>query len=361
MLLVVVAGLGARLLAATRGHNYDVDSDQIISDIVNHGGNVYAATTRYNYGPVWFNILHALSLLARHNAVVLRYFIAGFLALVDVGIFFVLRRRFGNLVAALFFLNPVSILITGYHSQFDNLAVLLGLLAMLLVGDEFDRPLGRRKYFGLIVLGISLTTKHLLFVFPFWLAIKQKGFFQKLAMVLTPLAVFALSFVPYWHEGKQGIIRNVFSYRSFTNDFFYNLFVPQVVQFILSDQTVWFLMLGTFAFICRQKRAVESLLFYTCVLVVASPAVANQYLAIPVPFIAVQLFNPFTILFTFFATLHLLVNVDGLHLVSLSLTGYADIAICFLCFGLVWSLWRQNLIALLQRIVLEVKNQFDLK
>jgi len=47
---------------------------------------------------------------------------AGFLSLVDLGIFFVLWKKFGRPAAALFFLNPISVIITGYQSQFDNLA-----------------------------------------------------------------------------------------------------------------------------------------------------------------------------------------------------------------------------------------------
>jgi hypothetical protein len=361
---VLVAGVAARLLVATCGHDYDMDSWQLVANIADRGDNVYASTDRYNFAPGWFHVLHALNLLAGHNPTAFRYLVAGFLSLGDVGIFFILWRRFGKAAGGWFFLNPISVIITGYQCNFDNLAILLGLLAVLLMGDEFDRPVSRRKLLGLFVLGLSLVIKHVFFAFPFWLAVKQKGMLQKLVVILIPVFIFALSFVPYWHAGSQGIIQNVFRYRSFTTEFFYRMFVPMFVQFMFNSQTVWFFLLVTFAFIYRQKNTIEFLLLYTCVLVAASPANINEYLAVPVPFVATHL-NPFTILYTAAATLHLLVDVNGLHLTGLSQTICIDIAIYLLCLGLVWISWRQNIMALFKRLlewcISETKNQLGLK
>lgn len=367
LLAVLVIGLGARLLVATRGHNFDMVSYLIVADITHHGGNVYVETDRYNYGPVWFQILRSLYLLAGHHIMGFRYLIAFFLSLVDVGIFFILRRKFGNIIACLFFLNPVSIIITGFHSQFDNLAILLGLVAVLLIGDEFEKPIRGKKLFGLLVLGLSLMTKHLLFAFPFWLAVKQKGLSEKLKMILVPTLVFAFGFVPYWFEGRQGIIQNVFLYRSKINEYFYSMFVPMSMQQMFNSQMLWLFLLGIFAFIYRRKNSIESLLLYTCLLVMATPALVNQYLAIPVPFVATHL-NPFTILFTIIGTLHLLFDPDGLHIPFFTSTirdvisSYTfSYAVLALCFALVWVTWRQNIITLFKRCVFELENRFGHK
>jgi hypothetical protein len=361
---LVIVGIALRLLAATCGHDYDMDSWQIMADIADRGDNVYASTERYNFAPGWFHILHVLNVLAGHNPHIFRYLVAGFLGLGDTGIFFILWRQFGRLAASWFFLNPISIIVSGYQCNFDNLAILLGLLAVLVMGDEFDRPINRRKFFGLFVLGLSLVIKHVFFAFPFWLAVKQKGLLQKLVVILVPIFIFALSFVPYWSAGSQGIILNVFLYRSYTTEFFYRMFLPQFVQYMFSSQTVWFLLLVIFAFIYRQKNTIEYLLLYTCVLVAASPANINEYLAIPVPFVATHL-NPFTILYTAFGTFHLLVDVNGLHLTGLSRTIWIDIAIYLLCLGLVWVTWRRNILAWLKRLlewfILELNHQLGLK
>lgn len=361
---VVIAGVAARLLVATCGHNYDLDSWQLVAGMADRGENVYAGTERYNFAPGWFLILHGLNLLSGHNPAVFRYAVAGFLSLADAGIFFFLWRRFGRLAGCWFLLNPISIIITGYQCNFDNVAIGLGLLAMGLMGDEFDRPVNRRKLLGLFVLGLSLVIKHVFFAFPFWLAVKQKGGLQKLVVILIPVLIFALSFVPYWHAGSQGIIQNVFRYRSFTNEFFYRLFLPQLVQYMFGSPAIWFFLLVIFAFICRHKNAVEFLLFYTGVLVAASPANINEYLAIPGAFVATHL-NAFNILYTAVGTLHLLVDPNGFHWTGLSRTNFIDLAICLLCLGLVWATWHQRIAAWLKGLlewgVGEVKNQLGLK
>jgi hypothetical protein len=361
---VVIAGVAARLLVATCGHNYDMDSWQLVAGIADRGENVYAATERYNFAPGWFHILHGLNLLSGRNPVVFRYVVAGFLSLADIGIFFFLWRRFGRLAGGWFLLNPISIIISGYQCNFDNVAIWLGLLAAGLMGDDFDRRLDRRKLLGLTVLGLSLVVKHVFFAFPFWLAVKQKGLLQKLVVILVPVLIFAVSFVPYWHTGSEGIMQNVFRYRSFTNEFFYRLFLPQLVQFMFGGLAIWFFLLILFAFICRRKNTVEFLLFYTGVLVAGSPANINEYLAIPGAFVATHL-NVFTILYTAVGTLHLLVDPNGFHWTALSRTIFIDLAVCLLCLGVVWATWPQTLAArlkaLLEWCVGEVKNQLGLK
>jgi uncharacterized protein Usg len=354
---VLILGLAARFFLVTFGHNYDLDSYTIVAEIVDRGGNVYAATPRYNYAPIWFNILHGLNQLASHDQNIFHYLVTGFLSLADVGIFYFLWRAFGKMAACFFFLNPISIIITGYHCQFDNLAILLGLLGVRVMGEDFDRPMNKRKLTGLLILGLSLTAKHLLFAFPFWLAIKQKGFWQKCIIVVVPTACFLFSFIPYWHEGKSGIIHNVFLYQSIPSEYFYKYFVPMGIQFTSSSQAIWYLMLGLFAFIYRKKNAVESLLFYTAVLVAASPAMANQYLAIPVSFVSTYV-NPFTLLYTIAGTWHLAIDVNGPHFLKDLHGRFDDIAILMLSFALIWITWRQNLVGLYKKCREEIKIQF---
>jgi hypothetical protein len=353
--LVLIAGLTARFAVGTFGHNFDFDSYRIVTGLMAQGKNVYANTERYNYGPVWFNLLHLLDALAGHDPRIFRWLLTGVLSAADVGIFFVLLRQFGRVAATAFFLNPVSIIITGYHNQFDNLAILLGLWAVLLFGGEFEKPPARRQFLALILLGFSLMTKHLLFAFPFWLALKQKGLGHKCVVVLVPLAVFALGFVPYWPGGGQGIRDNVFHYHSKEADFFYNFFVPGGFQMMFGPSVMWLFMLGLFAFICRKKSALESLLIYTVVLVATSPATTNQYFAIPVAFTAVFI-NFFTVCYTLAATYHLCVDFNGLHLGKFPVS-YADIGIYILCLALIWTLWRQPILSFIQKCREEIKNQ----
>lgn len=361
--LVLVVGLAARLLVATLGQDYDMESWQIMANLADHGDNVYAGTDRYNFAPGWFQILHALNLLSGHNPTVFRYAVSGFLSLGDAGIFFILWRRFGKLAACWFFLNPVSVIISGYQCNFDNLAIFLGLLAVWQMGDEFDQPVNRRKLLGLFILGLSLVVKHVFFAFPFWLAVRQKGMLQKLVVILVPIFIFLLSFVPYWHTGSQGIIRNVFLYRSMPLNYFYLMFVPASVQNAFDSLTVWLILLALFAFIYRQRSAVESMLFYTGLLVATLPAMVNEYLAIPGAFVATHL-NLFTVLYTVLATLRLLVDANGLHLGGADPTtsfNFSCYALFTLGLALVWVTWRKNILRLIEWCAFEVANQLGLK
>jgi hypothetical protein len=55
LILVVSLGFGLRIGLAHFGHNFDFDSFQIVAGLVQDHENVYASTTRYNYGPIWLN------------------------------------------------------------------------------------------------------------------------------------------------------------------------------------------------------------------------------------------------------------------------------------------------------------------
>jgi len=361
--VVTALGIGLRLLVATQGHNFDVDSYLIVADIVERGGNVYAETLRYNYGPVWFHILSAIgnaaSFFPNTQEIAFRYILAGFLSLVDVGIFLVLWKKVGAAAAYLFFLNPISILITGYHSQFDNLAILVGLLAVIILGDNFDKGYDSRKLAGALTLGLSLMIKHLLFAFPFWLAVKQRGIWERIAIIIIPTLVFLLSFAPYWQDGQEGIIYNVFLYRSWDNQFFFRLFIPEILSKFINAPIVWLYLLVIFAIVLRHRNAFDSLLLYTCVLVATSPALTNQYLAIVIPFISANP-NFFFLLYTIFGTYYLLISSDGLHLAlesgfPLSSENYYAILVILLCCGFIWQVWHQEIIALTKRMLLAIE------
>jgi hypothetical protein len=361
---VILFGLGIRFLVVSRGHNYDFDSFIIVAQYVDRGINVYASTTRYNYGPIWFHILYIMFQIASKNVVIFRYILVAFLSLIDLSIFAILYRKLSRTVAILFFLNPISIIITGYQNQFDNLALLIGMLSVLIIGDNYENPITKRKILGLFILGLSITTKHLLFAFPFWLAIKQKGIFQKILTILIPVLVFIISFVPYWHDGHAGIINNVLLYRNFNYEYFYRFFIPPFIQMIFSSLMVWIILLVVFAIVFRQRKGFESLLLYTCILVATSPLISNQYLAIVVPFVSAYL-NPFTLSYTLIGTLLLLFDPYGLHFnIAQNATNFTYspfiyfLLIVLLCLGLIRSIWSQQLIAFIKKVYIELKIQF---
>jgi hypothetical protein len=360
--LVLVAGLAARLGVSAWGHNFDFDSYRLVADLMAQGKNVYAGTARYNYGPVWFNMIHWLDVAARHDAEIFRWLLVSLLSAADVGIFWLLWRQCGRLAATLFFLNPVSILITGYHNQFDNVAILIGLCAVQKFGDDFEKPLGRRKMLALGLLGLSLMTKHVFFAFPFWLAVKQRGLLQKFLIIVIPSAIFLAGFAPYWPSGSAGILENVFHYRSEPNAYAYNFLLPAGTRYFFDPQSAWFLTLTLFAFICKARGGLESALLYTGVLVAASPSAANQYLAIPIAMASV-FFSPLFLAYTAISTLHLFASGHGPHVFSRlqKWGGFDDLAVLTLCAAIGWLLWRNQLLQGLHALWREIRSQFGIK
>ncbi len=363
LLAVLAVGVAARFWVGKFGVNFDFDSYRIVIDLLHQGKNVYASTERYNYGPVWFNALNLLDWLAGHEIHRFRHVLTGFLTLADIGIFWLLWRRFGQWPAIIFFLNPISIIVTGMHNQFDNFAILLGLWSLVWFGDDFERPLNTKKYSALLLLGVSLMTKHVLFLFPFWLAFKQKGVVQKILVAAVPVIIFLLGFVPYWAGGSAGILQNVFHYSSTATDthYFYRLFVPGIVQFCFSAKVIWLLLLLALGFVCRQKAGVNSLLIYLAAMVAFAPATTNEYLAIPATFAAVYP-NPFALGYYLVGALQLTLSTSGLNLLHTpagSTINFLDLAIISLTLALAWLFGKTFFANLLRRGWDELRRQFQ--
>jgi hypothetical protein len=348
---VLVLGTVLRMEASSLGGNYDLESYRIVADIMAAGGNVYRDTPRYNYGPVWFNVLHFLDVLPFWGGASIEAFhakVAAFLTLVDIGLFVVLVRSWSLGAGVLFFLNPISIIITGYHSQFENLAILVAFCAVL-AGERIKGRAGKSAL--LVGIGLSLVVKHLLFVFPLWLAMREKSWSGKVIVVAVPYLIFLAGFAFYWPEGREGIIAHVFRYASSNNAPFWTWAAPGVLLAFFSPLLLFVSALLAVGLFTQDRPPIESLRLYFIALVVFSSAIANQYIAIPVASISAS-WNWAYAAYSIFGTWFLSINYDGLHLewVANALHwggnyGYEMLA-CFLAIGLAIDLLpRERLLA----------------
>ena len=214
-----LAALAARvlLLRAFSG-NYDVESFAGAVAILRRGGALYLETARYNYSPVWAQVLLALDALARGIGCSLGATLGAFLLAVDAltaGVLYKLGGggRRGATAALLFFLNPVSIFVSSFHLQFDNVAILLLLCAVL-----WAERLPATRAATVAWLSVSLLAKHIAAFFPpLFLAGRRRSGLKPLE-ALVPYAVFAASFLPYWRSWA-GIRQNVLGYRSLSEDY----------------------------------------------------------------------------------------------------------------------------------------------
>lgn len=287
----------AKILIAAAGHNYDVNSYCIVSGILEQGKSVYANTDRYNYGPIWAWLVSGLGRLAPCGAGErFHVLIAAFLAMADVMIGLIVARAYSFTAAIVFLFSPISLFVSGFLSQFDNLAVLVALLAWLAIrGGKPELP---RLVGSAALLGVSLVVKHAMFLFPIWLLFWKPLGKLRYRVLYAGIAytIFGASFLPWWTDpaSRAGILRNVFSYKSaygnsllgrliglFTPVNSFDAFFSHWFHLHNGLQMLWMgLMLATGIVLATRDRR-ELFLLYLMALYAFSPSVAAQYIAIP--------------------------------------------------------------------------------
>lgn len=284
-------GLGLRLLLAWGPYgNYDQTSFEIVARIVESGGNVYHETSRYNYGPIWSLVLFALWKVHGVTGLSFHLCVRGFLSLVDVGNALLLdgiaRRTPGaprGAAALAYALNPVAILVVGFHGQFDNLAALPVLAALRLVVGPATPSLA-----AVWVLGTAgLCVKHLdVFVVLALFVVAGRTLPRIAALFASALAVFGATFLPFLPAGLDGIVRNVFLYRGVSHPFGLATVLPRgplFVAFVVVLVAAPFLARGVL-----RAGPVETLELTAVSLLVFIPGIGEAYVVLPVIFGAVR-------------------------------------------------------------------------
>jgi hypothetical protein len=309
-----LGGLAARLWAESHVASYDFESYVVVSDVVLEGNNPYE-TGRYKYGPIWFLVLAVVRWLAQEPEA-FRLALVLLLTSADLLIAYLLMRQGYLAAAGLFLLSPITIAISGQHVQFDNVAVLFALLATLAVAKSSRGPLTRYDALAVILLGMSLSTKHIFIVFPLWLAMRQGSVRRAAFYGLGPLLFFLATLVPSWLANGEALVESVFRYRSADNAPFLRAVLPDEVVWGLTNRgTAVFVFLGILAivgFAYRRLPAFESGLVYAITLVVLSTAVVDQYLPIPMSGVAVFL-NLGFLYWLVLCSAHLLGNPETLN------------------------------------------------
>ncbi len=276
-----LAALSARvaLLHAFPG-NYDTESYAIVAGIVRSGGDPYRETGRYNYSPLWAAVLVGIEAAAGAAGVSATTALGVVLLLGDAATAILLyrlarRRRTvpaAALVALLFFANPVSVLVSSHHLQFDGLAILFLVAAVFLSGRGRDVP-------AAAALSLSLLVKHVAALHP--PLFRRRPGWRGWLPAVAPYAVFAASFLPYIASWR-GIRDNVLLYRGLTGNYGIEaiLLLPGVPEwaplaiFLAGAAVAVFLLRGT-----ELERA--SLLLFLVVLVFA-PGFGRQYCVWPI-------------------------------------------------------------------------------
>jgi hypothetical protein len=288
----LVVGAGVRLWLATLGHNFDLESWRIVGLLVDEGRNAYAATDRLPYGPVWALIsagaVRAQRLLGATDMVSFHLLVAGVLAASDLGIAWLLARRWDAVAGIVFVLCPASFLVSGFHSQVDTLAVLFALGSWcILEARDTLRP--REIVAAGVLLGLSLATKHLALFLPLWLLFWPRHPWRtRIACGAIAYAVFLCAFVPFvlTPEGRAGVLDHVFRYRGLA--WYGNGLLPRLGAPEGSWTPLFIAAMALTGFFAARRAAKDMFPLYLVALVAFSPTIVEQYLAIPVAAVAMH-------------------------------------------------------------------------
>lgn len=285
VIFLYTLGVIMRYWAMSIGSGFDFESYCIVGDLASHFQSVYAGTTRYNYGPIFFmiqGICYAIShIFSMDMEQTYRVILVGLFTMTDFGIAMWLGKQYSLRASLIFFLNPISIIITGFHNQFDNMAILLALISCWYYNEEEE--FSKKDLLFVLFMSLSLIMKHILFVFPFWLLVK-KGLpiKKKIVYVFVPPIAFGCSFIPFVIgniDALKGVIHNVFLYRSNAiSPLFGTLFeIPTRFYFMLY---ILLMVLTTFV-VCKESYE-YLLLFYFVSMFTFTSSMAPQYFIIPV-------------------------------------------------------------------------------
>lgn len=352
--VVIVIGCALRFLIREIGHNYDFESYKIVGEIVARGGNVYQETARYNYGPLFMYCQGFLWKLSRvlpiglRDNILYRYLMIAFLTGADIGITMILDKKFSRKAAVLYFLNPISIIIIGYHNQFDNWAVFLMLLAVVFYNGN-EKRFSYKDGLYLLFFTLSLIMKHDFFAFPFWVLVAA-GLpkLKRLLYSCLPPTLFLLSFLPYWSVGHDGIINNVFLYRSKQ----YAPLLKGIYQFFGVSENYYFygfvLILCLMGWLFRKNDIQKNVMLYMICLVALSTSMTNQYLIIALPAVCV-LSKHFKYWYSFYLGAFLCLHCDGFNMlqhltnqtVLTHLQGIVDYGYTIACYLLFFIVLKQ--------------------
>jgi hypothetical protein len=196
-------------------------SDRVVADILRYrrvgahvldvSWNPYQAARLYPYPPVWVWVEAACEWLARHSglsfAVLVKLPVLG----AELAIVALLARwgaeRGGSARWApwLYALHPVAVLISGFHGQFESLALLM----ILLAARASER--GRHDTAALaLAAGIAVKSFPVLAV-PV-LMLRVTGTAARLRFLALALLPVALLLIPYLAHDAGAVLRELFGY-----------------------------------------------------------------------------------------------------------------------------------------------------
>jgi len=265
----------------------------------------------YNYGLIWAGIEVLLKSCFGNGLHVAVSIVVG---IADVLIAILLWKSEKRIASVLFVLAPAGIVISGVHRMFDNLAIAIAFASVVIFELSRQRRKGRILVSALL-LGVSISLKHVCLFFPFWMFWREKTCRGRIILLTVPFAVFALGFaIPicqevFWGKGlfsslaavhemlevnmdfggwisdnfpvTASINNMVFNYYSYGHSYFWEYLAPSFCQEVLPPKLWFIIMMLSLSVLGRKLSALNLFALYLLALFAFSPGYHSYYWAIP--------------------------------------------------------------------------------
>lgn len=261
--LIVSALLHLQAISSSTGAWSDIHAYGIQAETVFKRLNVYTVTDRYPYPPVWIWIIALARWLSVHLGIPFDQMakepaIIGDYAMSVLLLLFAWRRFgwcwFTLISMVLFALNPVIILISAGHGQFDSLVICFVLLAIYLLGERQNQ----RIVWAALALGVAIALKgYPVLALPYFVVSAPRGSrLLTLAAAFVPLAASTILYCALFGISSH-MLSNILAYQS-TPDFGWGFLLARST---LDTSTVGLLSLASKALIVVFATIVPALLF----------------------------------------------------------------------------------------------------
>jgi len=324
---------------ATFPENWDTQLWQGWARTLAAGGSVYRDTPLNNYSPVWAWTVSGISRIADALGIPFHRAVGVLLFGVDVATAWMLFRIARDVLgrsperaagaALLFFSNPISVFVTGFHAQFDGLTILCLLAAVWLEGR---RPSHRVAASG--ALAASLLIKHVTAFHPLLFGRRQGRRGLTFVGVVVPYAIFLASFLPYWRE-RSWIVERVVRYSSMAEDYGVAMLrrLPGIPGWLPTALFIGAAFGGVIAF--RRLEPARACLLLFLVILIFLPGISEYYFVWPIALGSLYAGAGYAV-FTLLVSAFFLGSPDGLGLPIPHLPGWHGV-----WWGAVlWLLWE---------------------
>lgn len=325
--------------------NWDMGTYRQFAEFAPRGCGLYRDIGSYHFSPVFAFLLAGIAGIASGIGMSFEKAVGLVLLAADaVSALLIYRIGRGNLgrpplpaalAALLFFSNPVSVFVTGFHLQFDNLAILF-LLAAIAAARPGKDPL---RPSVLALLSGSLLFKHVTWFHPLLFARGRLGWRKLFALAAPYLVFFAVSFLPYW--SVLGVTaQRIFGYSSLGEDYGTAMLlkVPGMPPWAPAAVFLLAIAVGVVAF--RRMEIGRACLLLFLVLLIFVPGVVEYYFVWPIALGSLYGGAGYA-LFTLLVSAFFLGSPDGLGLPIPHLPGWHGVWWSAV-FWLLWEMRRSS-------------------